>query len=74
MSMTAAEMIKFVDDLYAATGAGDFDLLQCLARALFPVGSAQRDAQAQTDDSLTAEGFRRGEDTHGGSERICAVV
>lgn len=51
MSMTAAEMIKFVDDLYAATGVGDFDTAETMLTDDFFVTEA---------DGLPMAGVYRG--------------
>ncbi|MCC6940725.1 MAG: nuclear transport factor 2 family protein [Novosphingobium sp.] len=49
--MTAAEMIKFVDDLYAATGVGDFDTAETMLTDDFFVTEA---------DGLPMAGVYRG--------------
>lgn len=41
MSMTAAEMIQFVDDLYAATGVGDFDTAETMLTDDFFITEAE---------------------------------
>ncbi|MFA7587503.1 MAG: nuclear transport factor 2 family protein [Novosphingobium sp.] len=53
MSMTAQEMEQFVDDLYAATGAGDWDKAASMLTDDFFVTEA---------DGLPMEGVLRGKD------------
>ena len=51
MTMTAAQMIQFVDDLYAATGSGDFDKAETMLTDDFFITEA---------DSLPMAGIYRG--------------
>jgi ketosteroid isomerase-like protein len=88
MSMSREAMLQFVDDLYAATGAGDFDKAaemltddffiteaDCLPMAgVFRGKNALRDLFIQVMGMMDVAGLERGETTTGGDYAVCHVT
>lgn len=86
--MTREDMLKIVDDLYAATGVGDFDKAETLLTDDFFVSEADclpmagvysgktalRELFTRVMGMMDVAGLARGETTTGGDFAICQVA
>lgn len=86
--MTRDEMLKIVDDLYAATGVGNFDAAEalltddffvteadCLPMAgVYSGKTALRDLFTRVMGMMDVAGLARGETTTGGDYAVCHVT
>lgn len=88
MSLTRPDMLKIVDDLYAATDVGDFDTAATMLTDDFivseanslPMAGVYRGKNALKDLYVTVmgmmdvAGLERGETTTGGEYAVCHVT
>ncbi len=88
MGMSREEMLQFVDDLYAATGVGDFDKAASMLTDDFFVSEADslpmagvyrgknalRDLFIDVMGMMDVAGLERGETTTGGDYAVCHVT
>jgi ketosteroid isomerase-like protein len=88
MALTHDEMVKIVDDLYGATGVGDFDAAEtmltedffiteadCLPMAgVYRGKTALRDLYTQVMGMMDVAGLERGVTTTGGDLAVCPVA
>lgn len=88
MALTREEMLKIVDDLYAATGRGDFDAAEEVLTDDFFITEADslpmagvyrgktalRNLYTQVMGLMDVAGLARGETTTGGDFAVCHVT
>jgi ketosteroid isomerase-like protein len=88
MALTREEMLKIVDNLYAATSMGDFDAAEALLTDDFFITEADslpmagvyrgktalRDLFTQVMGMMDVAGLARGETTTGGDFAVCHVT